>query len=66
MGTDRVVRGGAYQRERVAQEDKTRGVVGQVLPYLLERLIDDLVLVLFDLLGRFIDVVCRVPPVSPT
>lgn len=41
-------------------------MVGQVLPYLLERRIDDLVLVLFDLFRRFIDVVCLVPSVSPT
>ena len=53
--------GTAYQGERVAQEDEARRVVGQVLAYLLQRLVDHLVLILFDLVRRFIDVVCRNP-----
>lgn len=50
--------GCSYQGHRVAQEHESGRVVWQVISDLFEALVDGLVVVLLDLLGRFIDHVC--------
>lgn len=61
--------GFSYQGHRVAQEHESGRVVRQVIPDLFEALVDGLVVVLLDLLGRFIDHVCagetrQLPPLA--
>ena len=43
----------------MAQEDVSRRVVGQVLGDLVERFIDDLILILLNLVGLLVYVVCN-------
>ena len=42
----------------MAEQDVARGVVGKILGDLVERLVDDLVIVLLDLVGLLIYIVC--------